>query len=187
MQRSPYSLVPPTSRWYSREEFEAGALSDGVRSFMRRHGLRCSEVDIILDLGPVDHGVPLGVERVAKAILSDLPDVVRWRTVTLSGCAFPWSMGVVERNSHKRVERSEWMAWLNGLYSYRSQLLRLPAFSDCGIQHTKGVEGFDYRKMPWSAAIRYACGEDEWLLIKGESNRSIPPRLQFPDLGSVSK
>jgi hypothetical protein len=168
----------------TRDEFEADALAEGVRSFVRRHGLSCSEVDIILDLGPVDHGVPLGVERVAKAILRDLPDVAHWRTVTLSGCAFPWSMRIVERNSHKLVERSEWMAWLSGLYRDRSRLPRLPAFSDCGIQHTGGVEGFDYHKMPWSAAIRYACGEDKWLLIKGESNRSIPPSRQFPDLAT---
>ena len=57
----------------------------------------------------------------------------------------------------------------------------MPAYSDCGIQHPKGVEGFNPQTMAASAAIRYAL-EKEWLLIKGESPKRRPPSEQFPEL-----
>ena len=167
----------------TREEYGSGSLATNIRSFMVRHGLSQSEVDLIVDLGPVNDLVHLGVERLAGVFLADVPDMGRWRTVTLSACAFPWSMGGVDRNSHRFVERTEWKAWRQGLCENRKGLVRLPAFSDCAIQHTSGVEGFDYRKMSWSAAIRYSCGDD-WLLIKGESTKLTLPSKQFPRLAS---
>jgi hypothetical protein len=62
-------------------------------------------------------------------------------------------------------------------------LPRLPTFSDCAIQHPRGVEGFDPRIMQVSASIRYTLPED-WLLLKGESTRFKQPSVQFPDLAT---
>src|SRR5262249_44127833 len=91
------------------------------------------------------------------------------------------SMGGVERNSYDLVERADWKAWNKGLYEQRGDLVRLPAFSDCLIQHPAGVEGFDPRMMQVSAAIRYTL-ENDWLLIKGKSTRFKRTGLQFPTL-----
>jgi hypothetical protein len=60
---------------------------------------------------------------------------------------------------------------------------RLATFSDCAIQHVSGVEGFDPRIMPMSAAIGYTLLQ-EWLLIKGESVRRTPARQQFLELAT---
>jgi hypothetical protein len=46
-----------------------------------------------------------------------------------------------------------------------------------------GVEGFDFRVMSVSAAIRYTL-EKAWLLIKGESSRRTRPSVQFPRLAT---
>lgn len=92
-------------------------------------------------------------------------------------------MGGVERNSYSRAERSEWNLWRGELYANRQNLPRLPTYSDCALQHPKGVEGFDPRIMQVSAAIRYTLPQD-WLLIKGESTRTVPPSKQFPDLAT---
>ena len=89
------------------------------------------------------------------------------------------SMGVVDRHYHAVVERAEWLAW-NHLRD-GGQLVRVPTYSDCAIQHPAGVEGFDPVRMQVSATVRYALS-DSWLLIKGESTRRRRPGLQFPRL-----
>ena len=106
--------------------------------------------------------IPAGVESLTNAFLDDVPDHASWRTFTVSACAFPTSMGGVERHSHQFVERADWIAWRNNLHGRRGQLARLPSFGDCAIQHLQGVEGFDPRTMQVSASIRYAR-EQDWL------------------------
>ncbi|MEJ2147815.1 MAG: hypothetical protein P8020_22090 [Acidobacteriota bacterium] len=83
------------------------------------------------------------------------------------------------RSSH--VERHEWNVWRKLFFDKASAARRLPTFSDCGIQHPTGVEGFDPKTMQVSATIRYTLHE-QWLLVKGESTRFNRPGLQFPEL-----
>ena len=165
----------------TRQEFEAGGLTAEIQVFMAKYGLAHQGVDLVVDLGAVDDMVSAGVMALTTAFLADVPDIDQWRTLTVSGCAFPQSMGGVGTNSHALVERAEWLAWRDGLHANRQHILRLPSYSDCAIQYPTGVEGFDPRIMAVSAAIRYALNE-EWLLIKGESTRKTPPSIQFPQL-----
>lgn len=164
----------------TREEFEAGRIPRDLPAFLARHGLEHSQVDLIVDLGAVDELITDGVVNLTQQFLADVPDHDRWRTFTVSACAFPQSMSRVQGKSEDFVERAEWKAW-RVLHANREKLARLPTFSDCGIQHPKGVEGFDPRVMQASAAIRYTLTEN-WLLIKGESTRRVSAIEQFPDL-----
>ena len=168
----------------TREEFEAGGLTADLMAFMSRHSLAPEEIDLIVDLGPVDNMVTDGVVALTNAFMRDVPDHGRWRTFTVSACAFPMGMGGIDRHSHQFVERADWLAWRNNLHSQRDTLPRLPTFSDCVIQHPRGVEGFDPRTMQVSASIRYAL-VDDWLLLKGESTRITPPTTQFPALATL--
>lgn len=165
----------------TRQEFEAGGLNQAIHRFLSIHGLAPEALDLIVDLGAVDDMVSFGVMALADAFLAEVPFLTRWRTLTVSGCAFPATMGGIKRNAHGTVERSDWLAWRDGLFANRNGIPRLPAYSDCVIQHPSGVEGFDPRTMAGAAAIRYTAG-DAWLLIKGESTRNIPPSGQFPQL-----
>ena len=167
----------------TRGEFERGALQQELRTFMAVHRLDYAQVDLIIDLGPVEKMVPYGLRALASGFLNAVPDPLQWRTLTLSACAFPKSMSVVGRNSHSLVERMEWNVWHDDLYANRRVLSRLPSYSDCAIQHTKGVEDFDFRTMQASAAIRYTLDRN-WLLIKGVSTRGMPPSQQFPALAT---
>ncbi|MDA1348446.1 MAG: hypothetical protein O3A47_06215 [Chloroflexi bacterium] len=167
----------------TRGELEAGELARTLLDFMGRRQLALEETDLIIDLGPVDDLVVAGVIGLTETFLQDVPNHQRWRTFTISACAFPSSMGVVDRNSHDLIERSDWMAWRDNLYARRQDILRLPTFSDCAIQHTLGVEGFNPMTMHVSASIRYTS-RDDWLIIKGESTRRRLPSKQFPDLAT---
>lgn len=167
----------------TRKEFESGSLEDRLHGFMGEHRLNADATDLIIDLGTVDNFVVSGIAALTNAFLADVPDHEQWRTFTISGCAFPYSMQIVDRHSHQLVERSEWIAWYDNLYSRRGELTRLPTFSDCCIQYPTGVEGIDFRIVGYSAAVRYALA-DSWLLIKGESVKKILPSKQFPMLAT---
>ena len=166
----------------TREELERGGLRQRVTGFIRDYDVTLEDTDLIVDLGAVESLVPEGVARLAEAFLHEVPSIRAWRTLTLSGCAFPLSMRGGEPDSYAVSERSEWLAW-KYLHGERVRLARLPAFSDCAIQRPEGVEGFDFRLMEISAVVRYTMTE-EWLLIKGQSTRRIPAKYQFPDLAT---
>ena len=69
------------------------------------------------------------------------------------------------------------------MHADQESLQRLPTYSDCAIQHPKGVENFDFRTMQVSASVRYTV-RNQWLLIKGESTKTTPAIEQFPDLAT---
>ena len=167
----------------TRREFEDGILPQGIPRFMATHGLIPENVDLILDLGALNDFVTEGVIAFGAAFLGEIPNQGRWRSLIISGCAFPRSMGVVQRNSYSYIERMEWIAWRDNLRANAGQIERIPTFSDCAIQHPEGVEGFDPTFMQASATIRYTLPE-EWLLIKGEGTRRFPSRDQFPQLAT---
>ncbi|MCF8047099.1 MAG: beta family protein [Desulfarculaceae bacterium] len=165
----------------SRQEFESGRLPADLASFLSTHKLEPDKIDLIVDLGAVDDMIAPGIVALSKAFLSAVPDHAAWRTFTISACSFPQSMASIKRHSHGFAERGDWLTWRDALHAMRGSLTRLPTFSDCAIQHPIGVEGFDFRKMPVSASIRYTL-QEQWLLIKGESTRAKLPSKQFPRL-----
>lgn len=165
-----------------RSEFEAGGLSGSIHTFLSRNSLVPEDIDLFIDLGAIDNMICTGARRLARAFLEEVPNHKRWRTFTLSASAFPQSMTVIKNsNSYDTIDRLDWMAWMKGLHARQDMIPRLPTYSDCGIQHPAGVEGFDYRTMQSSASIRYAI-TNYWLLIKGESTKITPPSQQFPSL-----
>ena len=167
----------------TRTEFENGDYPAKIQSFLAHHDIPPTNIDLIIDLGAIGDMISVGVGTLTEEFMGVVPHHIEWRTVTVSACAFPRSMGAVEKHSHKLVERTDWISWKENLHSRRGELARLPSFGDCVIQHPQGVEGFDPRTMPVSASIRYAKAE-EWLLVKGESTRYMLPSVQFPALAT---
>ena len=165
----------------TRQEFEAGGLDSKMRRFMATNKIDHSKTDLIVDLGPVAEMIQAGVSDLASQFLAAVPDKKLWRTLTLTACDFPKSMGAVGRESNARVDRIAWQVWQDDCYGKSATMERLPTYSDCAIQHTQGVEKFDPKTMQGSAAIRYTLNK-EWLIIKGRGTRHTPPTLQFPGL-----
>lgn len=167
----------------SRGDFESGTLTRRLTHFMATHHLAPEDIDLIVDLGAVDDMVTAGVEALAEAFLADVPEQSRWRTFTLSSCAFPASLGAVQKYSWGTAERIDWLATRNVTATRARLSQRLPTYSDGAIQHPKGVEGFDPVKMQASAAVRYTSA-DQWLLIKGESTKRRPTSAQYKELAT---
>jgi len=167
----------------TRDEFEQINLLRAINKFLRTYSIVPEQVDLIVDLGAINEMISPGIIALTNLFLEAVPYHNRWKTFTVSACAFPEHMGFVERHSHAFQEREEWIAWRDGLYFRRNEIPRLPTFSDCVIQHPKGVEGFDFRIMQVSATIRYTMPE-KWLFIKGESTKKTLPSEQFPSLAT---
>ena len=151
----------------SRTDFENGLLENELLSFVKTHDVQREVIDLILDLGAVDDMVLPGVQALAAAFLADVPDPSSWRSLTLSSAAIPPGMGGLESRSHDFIDRVDWLTWRDRIRADAS-FPRVPTFSDGVIQHPKGVEGIDWRKMTISASIRYTAN-DRWLRIKGVS------------------
>lgn len=167
----------------TRGEFERGGLTKNLSKFMTAHGLAPEETDLIVDLGPVDDMIAPGVMAFANSFLTEVPEHARWRTFTISACAFPPGMGGLKPHSHDVLDRIDWTAWRDGLHARRETILRLPSFSDGAIQHPMGVEGFNPRTMQVSASVRYTL-QESWLRIKGQSLRNASGRSQFASLAT---
>jgi hypothetical protein len=168
----------------TRNEFEAGRIRSELPAFLEANSLKPQEIDIIVDLGPVDDMIADGIADYATDFLSAIPDHRSWRTLTVSGSAFPLSMRIVQGNSpHSSmlVERAEWVAWRDRLYAGRDELDRLPTFSDCAVQHPSGVEGYNHAYMRPSASLRITQS-DEWLLVKGARDADLD--REFPRLAT---
>ena len=162
-------------------DYESRRLRPMIQAFLSREDLRPPNIDLLVDLTSITDLIADGIAHLSTEILAAVPLLQQWRTLTLSACSFPTSMGVVERDSHNLVLREEWIAWRDYFHKKRRTLARLPTFSDCAIQHPTGVEGFDPRIMQVSASVRYTLPK-HWLLIKGESTRFTRAGIQFPVL-----
>jgi hypothetical protein len=165
------------------QDLESGKLPQKLLRFLTSYNLTHKEIDIILDIGAADSMVSEGIGEVTNAFLRTVPDLTKWRSLIVSACAFPKSLGIIKGNSAGTVERSGWVSWCENLFANRKTLSRLPTFSDFGIQHPSGVEGVDFTMMQGSAAIRYALSRD-WLLIKGSGTKKKKSTLQYPILAS---
>jgi len=118
-------------------------------------------VDLVIDLKIFQSkDSPLG------DILSTVPHLAKWRTVTIAMGAFPQNLTGFSVGEHE-LFRSEWFAWLNSVRNHA--LARIPTFGDYTIIHpylTVPIPGMNI-----SASIRYTAPE-YWVIMRGEGLRN---------------
>jgi len=148
-------LQPDFSRHLLRE---AGAVGD--------HGA----VDLILDYGVFGESAPT-----MEDVISLIPDVGSWRSLTWAAGAFPQNLQEYTPGRHTR-DRADWQAYKSQVSS--SELMRLPAFGDYTVQYGAYKEPPEHSNP--SASIRYAL-EDEWVIMRGEGlfNDDAPGHEQY--------
>lgn len=155
-----------------RESLEdADEISPALAAVLKAIGLAPKDVDLLLDYEFVGEAGDGWVASVASAQLLTLPHIADWRTLTISGAAFPKDLTALTRNATSLVTRAEWLAWKR-LAARRTRLPRMPTFGDYAIAHPDPFEG-DGRLMHITAQLRYAI-TDEWLVFKGQSVRTHP-------------
>jgi hypothetical protein len=104
-------------------------LKDLMAALLAEIGLHPDSVDLLVDYGPV---VPSKSALLLQ--MNALPDVKKWRTLTVASSSFPIDMSQVAQNSLAEFERKEWGAWTY-LRSNLESVTRMPSYSDYGINH----------------------------------------------------
>lgn len=131
-------------------------LSDHITNFIETNGLKIEDTDILVDLRVVDQDT--NTQDIAKQ-LTGLPDLQRWRSFIVASGVFPkYLIGYPAGEVHP-LDRLDFKLWNN----LRTQLIRLPLFSDYTIQHPF----YEYIAAIGSASVRYTA-DDKWWIFRGK-------------------
>lgn len=175
-------------RLTSRDMDDLPDVADEVPRLLEHFEAKPEDVDLIVDMGPVDSRVSGVLTAALPPILAALPSMERWRSLTLLGGAFPTDLSEVPQHSIQHIERVEWEVWLN-LRRRQGKLPRMPLFGDYAIAHPELVD-VDPRLMRMSPNLRYTA-EDHWVVAKGEAfkrksdrGKSTPASVQIPKIAA---
>jgi hypothetical protein len=138
---------------------------DSLLSILKARPTNC---DFILDLGAPSFLPIEGFARVLQTIIGALAHLGEWRTLSLIGTAFPYTMGEIKKEA-QIVARYEWMLYKTLIAALDRSGLRLPAFGDYGIAHPS-VPPADMRLVKPFAKIRYTIN-DAWYIVKAKNVR----------------
>lgn len=119
-------------------------------------------VDLIFDFRDTTIGeANRRIEEFRRAIRA-LPNIRRWRTITVAASGFPLDLSGMRPATVERFPRTELLLW-ETIVTQRD-MPRIPSYGDYGIQHPDLLE-IDPRTMRMSANLRYTL-EREWMVLK---------------------
>lgn len=140
--------------------FDNKDLFQEIESFVKSNGLDFSTIDILVDLKIIDEN--MAIKSVIEK-LSNIPHIMQWRSLILTGGSFPKDLSNLEKHSHSPINRFDWNLWK--VLSKENKIERCPIFSDYTIQHPI-YYGYVLRANI-SASIRYTSDET-WEILRGE-------------------
>jgi hypothetical protein len=143
--------------------------SDVIQALLNDVRGEPQSADLIIDLKALN---PAAVDfnvMGAMGVVAAVPNATTWRSLILSGSAFPQNLSEMQPASEKRFPRTEWTVWskLRG-----RGLSRTPAFSDYGIAHPDLPPSIDPKLLRVSAQLRYTT-DKEWLVFKERNIRDF--------------
>jgi len=150
----------------SIEQAAKSSFGTQFSSFLSMLGAQTFDCDLILDLGAPNF-VPLeGFSQVIQNIMSNLPNLNKWRTFTIIGTSFPDTMAGIKLGV-EIIPRHEWQLYKRLVNNFKKANLRLPTFGDYAVSHPKVLEQ-DMRMLKPSVTIRYTI-DNRWYIIKGKN------------------
>jgi Beta protein len=106
-----------------------GQYLDGLLAVLQ---INASEVDILIDLEFRREQVE--VKQLGGSAVSVLPNLGRWRTVTLASGSFPSSISNLPYKLWMPVPRADWLGWLDVHSAQVKAAGRIPSYGDYGIR-----------------------------------------------------
>lgn len=159
----------------SRNDITQDSMPLAVNNFLKRHTISEKDIDLLVDFKITD-------DQYSKliALVSHIPHILKWRSMTISSGAFPPDLTGFSVDLH-RIPRSDWNQWLK---IDSTKLKRKTSFSDYTIQHPIYKE--PVRGANPSASIRYAL-QNQWIIMRGQGLRSPKGagHAQYPALAKL--
>ncbi len=146
--------------------------ADWIGAIIDFMGTSAAEVDIIVDLDNVSGKPPAMVTRDARTLLSILPDIKSWRTVSVVSAAFPAGLSSMQAGWNRPI-RNDWLGW-KGLITRPGSLVRLPSFGDYAIS---GPDLPPSGRATILAQLRYT-NDSDFLVYKGANVHKHPQGFQ---------
>lgn len=143
-------------------------LNDSINELINTLEVTVDQVDLFIDNKYFPPEEEATIYYKSFGLINNLPHVLKWRNLILSGTSFPKNLTGIEANSVEVIPRSEWKVWKKML-QHKETLARIPTFSDYCIAHTEPFEG-DPRLTMMSANIRYTA-QDKFIIFKGMITR----------------
>lgn len=140
-----------------KSHLEEEDLPSHITDFIKVNDLKVESTDLLVDLRVVDQDT--SATDMAKK-LARLPDLPKWRSFIVSGGVFPKDLSNFTSGEVHPLDRLDWKLW-NDIR--KTQLLRMPLFSDYTIQHPF----YEYVAAIGSASIRYTA-DDKWWIFRGK-------------------
>jgi hypothetical protein len=135
------------------------------------------DTHLVIDLGAEIAGGAENTALLWQGMLSRVPSLSTWKTVTVAACAFPATLPAATYRPHGLCPRTEWAAYCALINSGFTP--RLVNFGDYTVSHPN-TEMMDPRMMDPNAKIKYAL-DDDWLIITGQQVKRFG-REQYRDL-----
>jgi hypothetical protein len=150
------------------QDFDRPSLTTDITSLLQVVGVGWAETDLIIDFSTPNY-VPISAfVRVMQTLLAMVPNPNRWRTVTLTGTAYPQSVATLTQ-PFQIIPRHEWLAY-RMLVNQLGRDARIPTFGDYGVAHPDLVE-LDMRLIKPFAKLRYTI-DDNWHIGRGTPVRT---------------
>ena len=154
-----------------REDLTRPDLSTALDKLMGHLRVNEAATHLVVDLKIHQHS-----DSLVAPLLSRIPNITKWRTLTVVSGAFRKNLTGLSVGRHE-FPRSEWTAWFTAVKNHL--LPRKPTFGDYAVLHPYLSE--PKPDMNVSASIRYTSF-DYWVVMKGEGlrNKSGAGFAQYP-------
>jgi hypothetical protein len=126
------------------------------------------KIDLIFD-NQIHNSNSIGI----KAINEFLPELLKWRTISLIGGCFPKDLTQFPVGEHE-LSRDDFLYWKDQIK--QKGLSRLPSFGDYTVQYPFMK---DLSFPTFSASIRYTS-EKYWAIMRGQSVKKGSGYAQWP-------
>lgn len=149
-------------------DFDRSDLTSDIEGLLRALGVGWAEADLVIDFETPSYVPMAAFTRTMLAMLSMVPMLNWWRTLTVVGTSYPPSVAQIAP-PFQTVPRHEWLAYKAIVKSLGSEA-RIPTFGDYGVAHPDLVD-LDPRIIKPFAKLRYTI-DDAWHIGRGTPVRT---------------
>lgn len=150
-----------------KSHLEEKDISLHIANFISNSDLSIENVDLLIDLGAIDQSTVM--EDIAKKIIQ-IPNLVKWRSLIVSGGVFPKDLTKFTPGKVHELERLDLKFWN---YIQKITLPRIPLFSDYTIQ----CPSYEQVNAIGSASVRYT-DDEKWWIFRGKKPGVINPKTK---------
>jgi hypothetical protein len=126
------------------------------------------DVDLVIDLGSPNYLPIAAYVRYMATVMSLVPTLNRWRTLTIAGTSFPPPAARIT-SPYQLFPRLEWQAY-RAFVATLGHEARIPTFGDYTVAQPDVVE-LDMRVIKPFAKLRYTI-DDNWHIARGTPVRT---------------